>query len=748
MTVAAKTPSAEYFEDGVTLDFAAPFRFLPSTLQVERISPSGGISVLTPGSQYSTAGGDTDAGGTVTLLTTIAGSRLRILRDTPRRQQADYTTNDTFPAESHEQALDRQMMIVQEQDVDLGDTRDRALMVPYGEMVQEIPPVAERANGFLAFDPFGRPIRSRGTGADAGLRQDLGAVPGATLVGWRNTTVAEKLDWVDVFVTDRGALPGLGNMDGAIAAAFAEAAAVGGRGRVVFPAVSGEYSDGVVPSIGYNVSDQVVIPARVSVVMHGPIIYDGPATKPALVYGNALATTASKITQYHHIDVWVVNKKVAPWLIPTSVGAHLYCHKYCQIHIKEVLGFDTGVVLNGDGGGFVHCNIHLGELRGNRVGMRWIASNGGWVNELLLFAGRVSSMPTPAGHAATSRYGLTMETDRHGFDNNVWEKPCFELGFEAATPESVPIVLTDASNCRFTNVRGEAHKEWVARITGNSYNNEITSTYGRNGTGTPVVNINKDIIFVDDQTTHKNNFYSLVGGQLWTSYDKIRTPDFKAVVYASGGSTGFTGWGVGAASTAYPAVMTPTRTTPSFGISADGAASISSSGFRLVRRVKLNGASIVDVKFAAEGGLAPSIRCFDAAGTLLYDPAILYAKTLNVNGAGVGPSTQFGGCYALTGVQHGSARVGFLAGVEYVEFMFGGSVGYKLYSVEFSTPNIAIISEDLLFPNKVATAKPTVTTNVPEGTMVINGSFAGTGAYAWLFAGGTWRDLTAPAPAP
>lgn len=183
MTVAALTPSVEYFEDGVTLAFPAPFRFLPSTLLVERIFGNGDIAVLSPGSQYTTAGGDTDAGGTVSLLATVAGARLRILRDTPRRQQADYTTNDTFPAESHEQALDRQMLIAQELDVKVGDVGTRALMVPYGETIGEVPKDIDRPGKFLAFDAVGNPVPASGLGADDGLREDLAQDYGASLAG-------------------------------------------------------------------------------------------------------------------------------------------------------------------------------------------------------------------------------------------------------------------------------------------------------------------------------------------------------------------------------------------------------------------------------------------------------------------------------------------------------------------------------------------------------------------------------------
>lgn len=126
MTVAAITSKVEYLENGVTLAFAVPFRFLAGALKVSRIISGEGVVELVSGVDFTTSGGATDAGGMLTLVSSVAGARLRIRRRTARAQQARYTVSDTFPAASHENALDRQMMIAQEQDSLL----DEALILP------------------------------------------------------------------------------------------------------------------------------------------------------------------------------------------------------------------------------------------------------------------------------------------------------------------------------------------------------------------------------------------------------------------------------------------------------------------------------------------------------------------------------------------------------------------------------------------------------------------------------------------
>lgn len=159
MTTAALSPSKTYIEDGVTLNFAVPFRYLAaSSLQVDRIATSGTVTRLVLNVDYTATPGTTDAGGTLTLISTVAEATLRIRRATARNQSTDYTTNDRFPAESHEAALDRAMLIDQEQDVQIADTQLRALLVPDGEAVSTLPAKTVRAGGFLGFDVNGNPV--------------------------------------------------------------------------------------------------------------------------------------------------------------------------------------------------------------------------------------------------------------------------------------------------------------------------------------------------------------------------------------------------------------------------------------------------------------------------------------------------------------------------------------------------------------------------------------------------------------
>jgi hypothetical protein len=203
MTVAAKTPTISYQEDGSTLAFPVPWYFLvPTDLVVQRTDPTGKATILTLSTDYSVSGGGSaagDNGGTVTLVATVAGSTLAIWRQTARVQPIDYATNDSFPSATAEVGLDRDMLIEQEQDRIIDDTAARALLVPEGEAGLVLPALGTRANMFLAFDAAGNPLASTGTGTDSGLRSDLAAASGAGLVGFSDAgtyahgTVGAKL---------------------------------------------------------------------------------------------------------------------------------------------------------------------------------------------------------------------------------------------------------------------------------------------------------------------------------------------------------------------------------------------------------------------------------------------------------------------------------------------------------------------------------------------------------------------------
>lgn len=108
-TVVAQT----YNGNGSTDTFAIPFDYFDaSQVKVYLIdtTPNPDTETLqTITTDY------TIVGSNVVMVTAPSASeQLRIERVTPLTQTIDYTTNGSFPAESHERGLDRIVMMIQE----------------------------------------------------------------------------------------------------------------------------------------------------------------------------------------------------------------------------------------------------------------------------------------------------------------------------------------------------------------------------------------------------------------------------------------------------------------------------------------------------------------------------------------------------------------------------------------------------------------------------------------------------------
>lgn len=117
MTISSDIASASYTGNGVTQIFPVPFYFLVNTdLKVSQKSAATGlVSVLTLNSAYTVSGAGNEAGGSITILTAPAsGDQIFVERDVDAVQETAYPENGIFPAASHEQALDRLTMLVQQ----------------------------------------------------------------------------------------------------------------------------------------------------------------------------------------------------------------------------------------------------------------------------------------------------------------------------------------------------------------------------------------------------------------------------------------------------------------------------------------------------------------------------------------------------------------------------------------------------------------------------------------------------------
>ena len=156
MTVSSTTSKVSYSGNGSTTAFAVSFYFLAATdLKITLRKSDGTEVVKTYSSDYTVTGAGVTSGGTVTMGTAPAsGETLVIQRNVPLTQLVDYQPNDPFPANTHEQALDKLTMEMQQ----LNEAVARSIKVSTTNTINSpefAVDAATRANKVLGFDGSG-----------------------------------------------------------------------------------------------------------------------------------------------------------------------------------------------------------------------------------------------------------------------------------------------------------------------------------------------------------------------------------------------------------------------------------------------------------------------------------------------------------------------------------------------------------------------------------------------------------------
>lgn len=128
MTVNTDLARVQYNGNSVTTAFPFASRVLAAShlRVIVRVTATGVETTLVLNTDYTVTGvGDPNC--TVNTTNPVAtGSTITIIRDVPLTQTADYVENDPFPAETHENALDKLTMIEQQQQ----DQISRSLKFP------------------------------------------------------------------------------------------------------------------------------------------------------------------------------------------------------------------------------------------------------------------------------------------------------------------------------------------------------------------------------------------------------------------------------------------------------------------------------------------------------------------------------------------------------------------------------------------------------------------------------------------
>ena len=158
MTLSTTTVSQSYSGNGSTTAFTFTFP-INSTSEIKVIerSATGAETIKSEGTGSANYGivDNGASGGTVTMVTAPAsGTTLVLIRDTSLTQESDYVENDPFAAETHEDALDKLQMQIQEvqEEVDRSMKLSRTNTMTSTEFTNS---ATDRASKVLAFDSSG-----------------------------------------------------------------------------------------------------------------------------------------------------------------------------------------------------------------------------------------------------------------------------------------------------------------------------------------------------------------------------------------------------------------------------------------------------------------------------------------------------------------------------------------------------------------------------------------------------------------
>jgi chemotaxis protein histidine kinase CheA len=158
MTISSTTVRNSYSGDGTTDTFTYNFKiFQDSDIQVIIRSANGTETIKTITTHYTVTDAGVSAGGTVIFTVgniPTATETVVLRRNIPQTQAIDYIANDPFPAESHEEGLDRATMAIQQIQEEV--TRSLKLSKTNTMTSTEFTVgAADRANKILAFDAAG-----------------------------------------------------------------------------------------------------------------------------------------------------------------------------------------------------------------------------------------------------------------------------------------------------------------------------------------------------------------------------------------------------------------------------------------------------------------------------------------------------------------------------------------------------------------------------------------------------------------
>ena len=202
MTVSSTTTKNSYSGNGSTTVFAYAFKiFDDADLQVIIRSSTGTETTKTLTTHYTVSGAGSASGGNVTFTTgntPASGETVVIRRNLTQTQSTDYVANDPFPAESHEDALDRLTMIAQgiQEELDRSFKISKTTTITTPEFTDS---ASDRALKLLGFSSDGQSLQAF---ADPTTDVELTSIAGLTsaankMIRYTGSGTADLVDYLD-----------------------------------------------------------------------------------------------------------------------------------------------------------------------------------------------------------------------------------------------------------------------------------------------------------------------------------------------------------------------------------------------------------------------------------------------------------------------------------------------------------------------------------------------------------------------
>jgi hypothetical protein len=384
--------------------------------------------------------------------------------------------------------------------------------------------------------------------------------------------------------------------------------------------------------------------------MDAPIEYTGTDDIASLVIG-----TQGILCERRTLKLDVIRTNVSDWSDEDCIAIKLINPDGCYIDIPYAYGHTLGLQMIGSGAGCVSNIVRLARMRNNKIHIdltnEYYNGKKGWCNENILIGGYLTHV---GGFNSTlSRYAIRItskETDPAKIEennNNVFYKPCIELGTVALPAESVPILIEHGSFNSIYDVRNEGNGTPFVRTSGTSTENYITTGFG---TAT-----------VEDNSSAPVTILGPVRSRWHGEYNKLvydsGAVHKKACYYDNSAEKRVSVAGIGGiTSTTYGSLNAYTRYAD---IYSDYIEARSGYGFGVYVKTDQVHTLIIDSDAEVGYGGRVLVKCFDVDGTVLTSAGANHPYVKGTSQLLFTYNAGYGGVYG-TGADHNGAAYVYL----------------------------------------------------------------------------------------